>query len=139
MKPSIIIKSVHYGTNLELSDYSGDYYAATLRGPHFHGTARVYAYEPSAIYAAFFRDLAEHWRGWSGKKEWSSLEGEFSLIATSDSTGHTSLAIRLRAGPNPFDWTLTGVLLIEAGQLEEIAKKVERFFAAERPASGSSQ
>jgi hypothetical protein len=139
MNPSLIIDSAHDGRGMELSDYSGDYYVVTLRGPHFHGTARVYAYEPSAHLAAFFRDLAEHWRGWSGKKEWSSLEGEFSLIATSDSTGHTSLAVRLRSGPYPFEWTLTAVLLIEAAQLEQIAKKVDRFFAAERPTSGSSQ
>jgi len=130
MDSSAVIKSSHDGTSLEFSDHSGGYYLATLRGPEFHGGARVYADEPSHL-AAFFRDLAAHWQGWSGQKEWGSLEGELSFTATSDSTGHTSLAVRLRSGPYPFDWTLTAVLLIEAGQLEPIAKKMEEFLIAD--------
>lgn len=125
-----VIKSSHDGTSLEFSDHSAGYYVATLRGPEFHGSARVYADEPSHL-VAFFRDLATNWRGWSGKKEWASLEGELSFAATCDSTGHTSLAARLRSGPYPFDWTLTAVLLIEAGQLELIAKQMEEFLIAD--------
>ena len=130
MDSSAVIKSSHDGTSLEFSDHSGGYYLATLRGPEFHGGARVYTDEPSHL-AAFFRDLAAHWQGWSGQKEWGSLEGELSFTATSDSTGHTSLAVRLRSGPYPFDWTLTAVVLIEAGQLEPIAKKMEEFLIAD--------
>jgi len=80
--------------------------------------------------ASFFSDLAAHWQGWSGKKEWGSLEGELSFTATSDSTGHTSLVVRLRSGPYPYDWTLTATLLIDAGQLEPIAKSMEGFLSA---------
>src|ERR1035437_1138464 len=98
MHSSVVIKSSHDGTSLEFSEFSGDHYRATLRGPDFHGTGCVYADVPSRL-AAFFRDLATHWQGWSGKKDWRSLEGELSFTATSDSTGHTSLAVRLRSGP----------------------------------------
>ena len=129
MDTSVVIKSSHDGTSLEFSDLAGDYFQATLRGPDFQGCGRIYAYEPPHL-AAFFRDLAAHWQGWSGQKEWGSLEGELSFTATSDSTGHTSLAVRLRSGPYPFDWTLTTVLFIEAGQLEPIAKKMEEFLIA---------
>ncbi len=130
MYPLVAIKSSHDGTSLVFSDFSGDYFQAALRGPNFEGSGRVYAYEPAHM-AAFFRDLAAHWQGWSGQKEWGSLEGELSLTATSDSTGHTSLAVRMRSGPYPFDWTLTAMLLIEAGQLEPIAKKMQKFLIAD--------
>jgi hypothetical protein len=129
MHALVAIKSSHDGTSLEFSDYAGDYFQAALRGPGFQGCGRVYAYEPSHL-ASFFLDLAAHWQGWSGKKEWGSLEGELSFTATSDSTGHTSLAVRLRSGPYPYDWTLTTMLLIDAGQLEPIAKSMQEFLSA---------
>jgi hypothetical protein len=127
MADSTIIKSANHGTALEFFDQEPDYFSVRLHGPDFHGAGRVYAYEPTGL-ASFFRDLAAHWRGWTGKKEWASLEGELSLCATCDSTGHTSLTVRLRSGPYPFDWSLSVVLLIEAGQLEQIASHIEQFF-----------
>ena len=129
MHASAAIKSSQDGTSLEFSGFAGDYFQVALRGPSFQGCGRVYADEPSHL-AAFFRDLAAHWQGWSGKKEWGSLEGELLFTATSDSTGHTSLAVRLRSGPYPYDWTLTAMLLIDAGQLEAIAKSMQEFLSA---------
>ena len=40
----------------------------------------------------YFTDLERHWRGWTGMKSWSSLEGEFSLDAE-----HTGARIRVVA------------------------------------------
>ncbi len=126
MHPSVTITSSHDGTSLEFSDYDGVYFEASLRGPGFHGSGRVYAEEPAHL-AAFFRDLAAHWQGWSGQKQSGSLKGELEFTAISDSTGHTNLGVRLRSGPYPYDWTLATTLLIDAGQLESIAKKMEEF------------
>ena len=78
----------------------------------------------------FFRDLAANWRGWPGEKTYESLEDELLLKATSDCLGHTELEVRLTSGPPPFHWMLRAALLIEAGQLESIAKHVEEFFSA---------
>ena len=127
MEDSTVIKSAHDGTTLEFSDRTGDHYRVSLTGPNFHGDCSVYAYEPAADLSAFFRDMATNWRGWQGKKEWSSLEGELKLAGIIDSTGHISLSVRLRSGPYPFDWTISAVLLLEAGSLEKIAGQVERF------------
>ncbi len=129
MRPLVSIKSSHDGTSLEFSDFTGDYFKVCLRGPNFQGAGQVYAYEPAHM-AAFFRDLAGHWQGWNGQKEWGSLEDELSLTAASDSTGHTSLAVRLRSGAYPLDWTLAAMLVIDAGQLELIAKQIEEFLSA---------
>jgi hypothetical protein len=127
MENSTVIKSAHDGTTLEFSDRDGGHYRVTLTGPNFHGDCSVYAYEPASHISAFFQDMATNWRGWQGKKEWASLEGELAFAATIDSTGHISLSVRLRSGPYPYDWTLSIVLLLEAGGLEQIARQVERF------------
>jgi hypothetical protein len=134
MEHSTVIKSAHDGTTLEFTDRDGDHYRVNLTGPNFHGDCSVYAYEPVAHLSGFFRDMATSWRGWQGKKEWSSLEGELKLAATIDSTGHISLLVRLRSGPNPFNWTISAVLLLEAGSLEQIAGQVERFIEHETAA-----
>ena len=128
MKDSITIKSAHGSNLMELFGCDGDYFKVTLSGPSVHGTAQVYSFEPRpTCLAGFFRDLAVHWRGWTGKKEWASLEGELALAATCDSTGHTSLRICLKSGPYSSDWSLSVGLAIEAGQLEGIAEQVESF------------
>jgi hypothetical protein len=127
MEHSTIIKSAHDGTTFEFSDRAGVYYRVSLSGPDIHGACRVYDDEPGTQPDKFFRDLAANWRGWQGKKEWSSLEGELRFSATCDSTGHTSLSVQLRSGPYPFDWSLSAVLLIEAGALERIASEIEKF------------
>jgi hypothetical protein len=126
MDYSATIKSAHDGTMLEFSDHTGSHYRVSLTGPNYHGDCTVYAYEPVHL-GAFFRDMAKHWQGWQGKKEWSSLEGELALSATIDSTGHVSLSVRIRSGPYPFDWTTSTVLLLEAGSLEHIAVCIEKF------------
>ena len=131
MEHSTTIKSAHDGTALEFSDFAGSYYRVRLSGPNFNGVCQVYAYEPGTGPDKFFRDLAADWRGWQGKKEWSSLEGELRFSATSDSTGHTNLSVWLRSGPYPFDWSLSGVLLLEAGNLEQIASEMESFIKQE--------
>jgi hypothetical protein len=133
MEHSAAIKSAHDGTTLELSNRAGDYYRVGLSGPHFHGACQVYCGEPRPQPDKFFRDLAADWRGWQGKREWSSLEGELKFSATCDSSGHTSLSVQLRSGPYPLNWSLSAVLLIEAGSLEGIASEIQRFFG--EPAS----
>jgi hypothetical protein len=126
MEGSVIIKSAHDGQTLEFFEHSAGGYKVSLRGSDYHGTACVYDVDPAHL-AAFFHDLAANWRGWSGEKEWGSLDSELALTAVTDSKGHTSLLVRLRSGPYPYDWRLTSTLLIEAGQLEQIAVKMQKF------------
>src|ERR1700733_10539260 len=92
---SSVLTSAHDGTALAFSEHSGGYYRVSLSGPSVRGSCVVYASEPAAHLGGFFRDLAMNWRGWQGKKEWSSLEGELSFSAMSDSKGHASVTVRL--------------------------------------------
>lgn len=72
----------------------------------------------------FFRELADHWKGWEGERGWSTLEGEFSLSATSDRLGHIRLAFSLSQPFTGLELRLTGALELEAGMLDSIAKEV---------------
>lgn len=63
---------------------------------------------------AYFRSLAQDWRGWDGDREWTSLEGDLHLTAKHD--GH----VRVQASLRPQnDWTVTALISLEAG--EELA------------------
>ncbi len=129
MSDRVVIKSADHGAVLEFFavDKTGSF-RARLRGEGFEGIVSVSPYQklPGTHIPAFFRDLALHWRGWAGKKSWGSLDREFSLSATIDSTGHIHLDVELLGGPC-YDWRLRGSLVIEAGQLDPIADQVERF------------
>jgi hypothetical protein len=127
MENTAIIKSAQDGTVLELFDRASGYFSARFEGPTCHGIAKVYEYEPVHL-KAFFANLAADWKGWKGKREWSSLEGELSLSATIDTTGHITLSVRIRSGPYPFDWSLFAALLLEAGQLDRISASINSFF-----------
>ena len=127
MSDRVIIKSAEAGAVLELFAPTGTgTFRALLRGSKFEGAVEVYQYEPALHLAAFFRDLATEWRGWSGEKRWESLEHQLALTATSDATGHTYLIVELVGGPL-YDWRLRGSLVLEAGQLDGLAVEVERF------------
>jgi len=79
--------------------------------------------------ARFFADLATNWKGWEGTKEWAGGSGETRLAATHDGVGHVELAVTLKAHwrgqpPFPDEWAVSGVLALEPGSLEEIARGV---------------
>jgi hypothetical protein len=111
--------------SLHLREHDRHYFVATLRGPDLNAEARVATYM-SAGFVELFDDLAAHWRGWAGKKEWRSLEGELQLTAECDRLGHVWLTVGLCQGA-PAVWTVTLVLLVEAGQLEALARAARTF------------
>ena len=99
-----------------------------VRGSNVHASGVVYAFMPHRFITDYFDDLAKSWRGWTGEKCWSSLENELTFRATADSVGHITLAFELRLGPYATDWTVSGTVALEAGQLERIASEAENFF-----------
>lgn len=126
MEHSVIIKSAQNDTVLEFSKHVGYYYDVCVRGPSFHAATRVYDSEPADL-EGFFRDLAANRSGWFGSKEWGSAEGEVSLTASSDTTGHATLSIHLISGPYCFDWDLSTALLIQLDQLDDVATQMKAF------------
>ena len=78
----------------------------------------------------FFEDLAEHWKGFAGTKSWYSLENHMMLDATSDKLGHVFLRVTLSIMDGPSDWEVKATLLVEAGQLDRLAREARNVFDA---------
>ena len=107
--------------------------------PIEHFSVRVTDQNQSAeclIYGAYsalnpvplFADMAAKWAGWSGEVSWQSLEGEFILRCTRDRWGHIFLRAEIRSGPMQNDWHVAATVIVEAGQLEDIARRAMSFF-----------
>jgi hypothetical protein len=103
----------------------------TLETTGLNATARVWNPAFGTSPNQFFADIVQSWRGWEGEKAWSSIEGELTLIGTSDNLGHIFIEIRLRPDSYPAVWNTTINFLLDAGQLEPVSRQFDRFFAFE--------
>jgi hypothetical protein len=131
MIKKVDICSARDGVVLTLSDFvyedgsaDSETFVVSVRGYQLGAEIKVSSVMAPNL-ADYFLDLSEHWRGWKGEKKWATLEGEFSLIATADSTGHTTLNYCMRSPYTGFHWELRGALELDVGQLESLAKNVQ--------------
>jgi hypothetical protein len=130
---TISLKSTHDGTTLEFCEAQRsnkgelEYFTVAIEGPNVKAVARVFAYMAQSL-AAYLEDLSTSWPGWTKPKTWDSLEGECHLKATSDKLGHIFLEFVLCSGGTDRDWTVTGSLELEVGQLERAAAQAKEFF-----------
>ena len=125
----VFIKSADTSATLTFCDKEGEYFAVVYESPSVSVRRRVWGYTDCPLLVELFQSVAKEWKGWSGQKEWKSIEGEFSLSATSDKLGHVLLYIC----SNEFDgtemWELKVQLALDASQTENIAKRISEFFA----------
>ena len=78
---------------------------------------------PHSTLASFFEDLASHWRGWEGSKEWKGQEGRLGVMATHDGYGHVQLVWDLSPPDWRWEWRVSITTKIAAGDsLSLIAK-----------------
>ena len=122
-----ILKSVHDGYSLKLSPQGQRSYRAVLNGPDLNAETIVYDVTGETFaFADFWRDLATHWKGWSGGKSWGSLEGDLELEARSDSLGHIAVTCAISRGA-PHGWRIKVWLFAEAGALDALASQAASF------------
>ena len=139
MVDEVTIKSSRGAGELRLSEPKPpgsrrpvEYIRASLKDKDIAASsAKIYIYEPHGL-AAFFEDLSVGWRGWEGAKEWSSVEGDFTLLCKSDGLGHIAMLVTLKSGPYEDDWCVQSVIHLDAGQLDETAGRVRRFLHVQR-------
>ena len=74
---------------------------------------------------SYFAELAEHWRGWSGDKEWEALG--LRLAARHDGLGHVALDVTLDQDYATAErWQVRATLVLEAGGLGQVAAAARR-------------
>ena len=131
MNGTVEIRSARDGVILTLANFVSEDSSAlsesflvSVQNHELRAEARASSFMAASL-GKYFRDIAEHWRGWKGEKSWATLEGEFGFSATADNTGHVRLSYFLRPPYTGFQWELRGALELEAGQLDAIAAGVE--------------
>jgi len=110
-----------------------DYFSVEVMSTSISATTRVYAYRCDDL-ATLFDEMSRDWRGWQGSRDWESLEGELKLSCTADGKGHIVVSIRIAESLNPDTWRIQTTAMIEAGQVDQIAKAVRRFLEGGRAA-----
>ena len=114
---------------LRFFDRNGDKFQIELLGRELNVAREVSAYTDSKGLLALFENLAAHVTPWQGAESWSSLEGEFSLIATCSTSGHVHLQVELWGRPgSPEEWRASAGITSELGQLQSIAAAARSFF-----------
>ena len=132
----MLIRGEGNNASVELSEAQGlakpsgsESYRVTLRENEFEVSYRVYAFDPHDNgLSKFFSELAQEWKGWDGPKIWKSLEGEFELQCQHDRVGHVTTTATLHSNAYGNGWTGQIRFDIAAGQLEDAAAGVKRFF-----------
>lgn len=119
--PEIEIRSSEDGGYLKLQRVNAEEFSVEAGNNHFRGRALVSTFTVGSP-AQFFNDMAEHWRGWAGEKEWSDLDHRLSLKGTVDNLGHVSVRIELRGDDYTSGLDIT--LRLDAGQLSHTARIV---------------
>ena len=111
------------------SDGAIDSYLATIVSPGLEATIKVdnspYGFPPSA----FFERLASAWHDWKPEFDWRALEAELYLSASADALGHVEVTANFRGGFNQ-PWRATGSCILEAGQLDSVARRAAAFFGS---------
>lgn len=125
----------HLRLGADVSDPSRDYLEAHLTAEGLAVTKTVYTHHGSEWHqlADFFAGLANDWRGWSGVREWASIESDLRIEARHQH-GHVQLRIILRHdlaewGDN--GWTAAADLVLEPGeQLSRVAAELQELVGA---------
>jgi Family of unknown function (DUF6228) len=100
----------------------GDYWIAELSCGALRAALRFYDLGIHEL-GAFFERLATDWRGWSGERSWSSLEGDVQLSATHNGRGTISVIACLRTEAVAYHrWSARAELLLDAGALDRVSR-----------------
>lgn len=113
---------------------NGDNFRVELVGRELNAAREVSAYTDGKGLLALFEKLAAHVRPWRGTESWSSLEGEFTLVATCSTSGHVHFHVELWGRPGaPDEWRASAGITSELGLLQSIAAAARSFFDDAHP------
>ncbi|ODX27808.1 DUF6228 family protein [Vibrio parahaemolyticus] len=104
-----------------------EYYTLSLSGRGMNSSVRVTNEPYGENPLDFFKQLAEEWHGWEGEKVWSAMEGEYSMSAKSDLTGHVSINFQICSNLIEPYWNAQVAIVLESGQLDSIVIGLSEF------------
>jgi hypothetical protein len=103
-----------------------EWYRLRLLSDDLTAVARVDNSPCGEMLPNFFADLSKNWKGWEGEKSWRALEDEFRIDASTTKTGHIILKVTINL--HQYQWRVIADISLEAGQLENVEKKMRKFF-----------
>jgi hypothetical protein len=109
---------------------------ATLQVESLRATKRVTVHYATCMdeLIAYLDDLAEHWQGWNSEKTYRSLEGDLTLNARHDGSGHVVLDVELKRSHLPNEWSAKGQIVTDPGaQMAEAAAAAAHVVLARVP------
>ncbi|WP_183907293.1 DUF6228 family protein [Simiduia aestuariiviva] len=113
------------------SERDGEFFKFEVVAESVHASRKVTTYTDEFGIANLFSKLSEFNSPWTGVESWKSLEGEFEMAVTCNSTGHVTIQVKLTQwSSGSEDWHLTVHLNTELGQLQQVANEVRAFFNA---------
>ncbi|MBC2729525.1 DUF6228 family protein [Thiobacillus sp.] len=127
--PSLSIRSTASKRELVFSQRQDERFHVELKGFEVSASTDVWAYTDAAGLNNLFQELGSLDKPWQGDRSWGAIEGDFSLSATCTSLGSVTFRVKIRGAQGaPEEWEVSAGLVIEFGQLEQIARSSNAFF-----------
>jgi len=127
MAESLVLKSAHGGAEVRLQRPDATTIDVEINAAGLHARTGFTSSTPHLSHSSF-KDMARDWRGWPDAREWKSLESDFSLSCTTDGLGHVSVRLQLYSDCSRTGWAAGVDLVLEAGQLDNLARDAVRVF-----------
>lgn len=128
------IHSTSSRRELVVSGHRDEYFHVELKGFELSAETDIWVYTDANGLNNFLQGLGALVSPWQGERSWAAIEGDFSLYATCTSLGSVTLRVELRGLQGaPEAWRVQAGLVLEFGQLEQIAEAASAFFNPSRP------
>jgi len=89
-------------------------------------TRRLYLHPNFDDLDRFFLQLSEMESPWEGERFWETIEGEFKIIATCDSLGHVTFAIKILNYQD--SWCMEAKFGYDLGMLKDLSADFQKFW-----------
>jgi hypothetical protein len=113
------------------SERDGEFFNFEVFGESVQASRKVTTYTDEFGISNLFSKLSALNSPWEGSECWKSLEGEFEITVTCNSTGHVTIQVKLTQwNSGSEDWHLTVHLNTELGRLQQVENEARAFFNA---------
>jgi hypothetical protein len=135
MAETFTIESAEFGpegerASLTLRPHDANYFLAEMRSAGLQAIAQInsgarrgFAWEG---FGEFFTGIAANWKGWTGRREWKSLEGDLKLDAENGGRGLVAIGVYVHYGA-PAQWKVQFAIRVESARLDQLATDARSF------------